>query len=174
VIVATAPTSQQRARGPLEAYRRLAKRFGRTKTAMVLFRRTMPAADRFVSKISGGRHTVGAIVIPTLILSHTGRQSGKHYATPLLYLRWSDRLVVAGSNWGQAQHPAWSTNLLAHPDATVLVDGVGVAVRARLATPDERQELWPLLLETWPAFETYAARASDREIRVFVLDRCQR
>ena len=141
---------------------------------MVLFRRTMPVADRFVSKISRGRHTLGEIVIPTLILSHTGRQSGKHYETPLLYMTWSDTFVVAGSNWGQAQHPAWSTNLLAHPDATILVDGERISVRARLATPDERQELWPLLVETWPAFETYAARASDREIRVFVLDRWQR
>lgn len=141
---------------------------------MVLFRRAMPAADRFVSKMTHGRHTVGEIVIPTLILSHTGRQSGKHYETPLLYMTWRDTFVVAGSNWGQDRHPAWSTNLLAHPDATVLVDGIRIAVRARLATPDERQELWPLLVEIWPAFETYMARASDREIRVFILDRCQR
>jgi deazaflavin-dependent oxidoreductase (nitroreductase family) len=82
--------------------------------------------------------------------------------------------VVAGSNWGQADHPAWSANLLACPDVTVRVDGERVAVRARLVSGEERQELWPLLVETWPAFETYAARASDREIRVFVLERCRR
>jgi len=171
VIVSTAPISQRRQYSPLEAYRRLAKRFGHTKTAMVLFRRSVPVGDRIVSKISGGRHTLVGIVVPTLILSHTGRQSGKQYETPLMYLSVGDRFVVAGSNWGRADHPAWSANLLAHPDATVLADGESVAVRARLATPEERQQLWPLLVETWPAFGTYAVRAAGREIRVFILDR---
>ena len=119
---------------------------------MVLFRRTMPVTDRFVSKITGGRHTLCGITVPTLILTHTGRQSGKHYETPLLYLPWNDKFVVVGSNWGQAHHPAWSTNLLAHPDVMVLVNGENVAVRARLASGEERQELWPLLVGSWPAF----------------------
>jgi deazaflavin-dependent oxidoreductase (nitroreductase family) len=164
-------TSQRPSRGPLEAYRRFAKRFGHTTTAMVLFRRITPITDRFVSRISGGRHTLVGIVVPTLILSHTGRRSGKRYETPLTYLPVGDRFVVVGSNWGRADHPAWSANLLAHPDATVLVDGRRTAVHARLASDDERRELWPLLVEMWPAYETYAVRASDRQIRVFVLDR---
>lgn len=174
MIVSTAPTSQRRQHNPLEVYRRLAKRFGGTTTAMVLFRRSAPIADRFVSKISGGRRTLVGIVVPTLILSHTGWQTGKQHETPLMYISSGDRFVIAGSNWGQDHHPAWSANLLAHPDATVLVDGERIAVHAHLATPDERRQLWPLLVETWPAFETYAARASDREIRVFVLDRSRR
>ncbi len=173
MIVSTAPTSHtsHRRHGLLEAYRRFTKRFGRTKTAMVLFRRAMPAGDRFVSKISGGRRTLCGIAVPTLILSHTGRQSGKHYETPLMYMPWDDGFVVVGSNWGQAHHPAWSTNLLAHPDVMVLVNGENVAVRARLASGEERQELWPLLVGSWPAFETYEVRASGREIRVFILER---
>lgn len=147
------------------------KRFGRTKTAMVLFRRSMPVTDRFVSKITGGRHTLCGVVVPILILSHTGRQSGKRYETPLFFLPWSDKFVVVGSNWGQADHPAWSTNLLAQPDAMVLVNGESVAVRARLASGEERRQLWPLLVETWPAFDTYEVRASGRELRVFILER---
>jgi len=150
------------------------KRFGHTKAAVVLFRRSVPVGDRFVSKISGGRHTLVGIVVPTLILLHTGRQSGKHYETPLMYLPLGNSFVIAGSNWGRTDHPAWSANLLAHPDATVVAAGQRIAVRARLVTPEERQELWPRLVETWPAFTTYAARASDREIRVFILERAQR
>lgn len=158
----------------MEAYRRLIKRFGRTKTAMVLFRRATPVADRFVSKMSGGRHTLVGIVVPTLILSHTGRQSGRQHDTPLMYMPFGGTFVVAGSNWGRADHPAWSVNLLAHPDATVVAAGQHISVRARLASPQERQELWPRLVETWPPFATYAVRASGREIRVFILERSQR
>ena len=160
----------RRPNSPLEIYRRLMKRFGRTKTAMVLFRRTAPVADRFVSKISGGRHTAVGIVVPTLILTHIGRKSGRRYDSPLMYLPLDGNFVVAGSNWGRAEHPGWSDNLLAHPDATVVVGGETLAVRARLASAQERRHLWAQLAENWPPFTTYAKRAGDREIRVFVLE----
>jgi len=76
--------------------------------------------------------------------------------------------VVIGSNWGQAQHPAWSGNLLADPAATVTLDGRRIPVRASLATGAERDRLLALALEVWPAYATYIERAG-REIRIFRL-----
>jgi deazaflavin-dependent oxidoreductase (nitroreductase family) len=149
------------------------KRFGHTRTARVLFRRTVPVLDRIASKISGGRFTFSGIVVPALILEHQGRRSSRLYNTPLAYVPLGDAFVVAGSNWGRADHPAWSSNLLARPDATIVAAGETIPVHARLATSQERQELWPLLISSWPAFETYAVRAADREIRVFILDRSE-
>jgi deazaflavin-dependent oxidoreductase (nitroreductase family) len=77
--------------------------------------------------------------------------------------------VVAGSNWGQPRHPGWSANLLAHPDATVVLDGRSVPVRARLVNGSERAALWGRLEEVWPAFATYEQRAAGRKIRLFRL-----
>ena len=76
---------------------------------------------------------------------------------------------MLGSNWGQAEHPAWSGNLLADPAATITVDGRSVVVRAGLVEGPERDRLWPLLLQVWPAYREYDARA-DRTLRVFRLE----
>jgi deazaflavin-dependent oxidoreductase (nitroreductase family) len=110
----------------------------------------------------------GAPVLPMCLLTTTGRKSGAARSTPLLYLRDGSDLVLVGSNWGQAHHPAWSGNLLANPRASVEIGQQHRTFNARLASEDERTRLWPRLLEVWPAYQTYARR-SGRDLRVFVL-----
>jgi deazaflavin-dependent oxidoreductase (nitroreductase family) len=147
------------------------RRLGHTKAFRAAFKGTLPHVDRALSRVSGGRWTLGDTVAPTLILVHTGRTSGKTYRTPLAYVRYRDGFALAGSNWGQTKHPAWSGNLIANGDVSVKLRGEETRVRARLATPEERSELWPLFVEMWPAYKTYIKRAGDREIRLFVLER---
>lgn len=147
------------------------KRAGHTKAFRAAFKNTLPHVDRALSKVSGGRWTLGASVAPTLILVHTGRTSGKTYRTPLAFVRYRDGFALAGSNWGQTKHPAWSGNLIANGDVMVITGGEELAMHARLATPEERSELWPLFVEMWPPYTTYIKRAGDREIRLFVLER---
>lgn len=77
--------------------------------------------------------------------------------------------MVIGSNWGRPDHPQWTANLLADPYATVTLHGRTVPVRAGLATGAERDRLWRLGLDVWPAYQTYARRAAGRDIRVFRL-----
>jgi deazaflavin-dependent oxidoreductase (nitroreductase family) len=147
------------------------KRAGHTKAFRAAFKGTLPHVDRAISKLTGGRWTLGSSVAPTLILVHTGRTSGKTYRTPLAYVRYRDGFALARSNWGQTKHPAWSANLIAGGDASLVVEGDTIPVRARLATPEERSELWPMFIEMWPPYETYITRAGDRTIRLFVLER---
>jgi deazaflavin-dependent oxidoreductase (nitroreductase family) len=106
---------------------------------------------------------------PFLLLTTTGRRSGQARTQPLLYAPDGDGFVVIGSNWGQRHHPAWSANLLADPAATVTVDDRVVPVHAVYATGAERERLWQLLVERWPAYQTYAQRAGGRRLRVFRL-----
>ncbi|HCU50441.1 MAG TPA: nitroreductase family deazaflavin-dependent oxidoreductase, partial [Micromonosporaceae bacterium] len=80
-----------------------------------------------------------------------------------------DDIVLLGSNWGGPKHPAWSYNLLANPRAKVRVKGKTYSVTARLVTGAEREAMWQLALQVWPAYATYAKRAPHREIRVFHL-----
>ena len=108
--------------------------------------------------------------VPTLLLDHVGRKSGKRFTTPLLYLEEGDRLVVVASQGGLPKNPQWYANLLAQPETTVRVRRVGTrAVRARLVTGAEREELWPQLVELYADFAKYA-RWTDREIPVVVLE----
>ena len=132
--------------------------------------RALVPVDRALQRLSGGRvGGIGPQVLPELLLTTTGRTSGLPRQVPLLYARDGQTLVVVASNWGQAHHPAWSANLLANPDATVDVRGTVSRVRARLASPQEKADVWPLVTAVWPAYDTYAAR-SGRDLRVFLLD----
>lgn len=107
--------------------------------------------------------------VPTLLLDHVGRKSGTQFTTPLLYLADGPRLVVVGSQGGLPQDPQWVANLRAHPDTTVHLKKERRAVRAHVATPEERADLWPRLVELYADFATYQA-TTDRTIPVVVLE----
>lgn len=121
----------------------------------------------------GSRWRIGAGFrkpVPTLLLDHVGRKSGRTFTTPLLFLEDGPDLVVVASQGGLPRNPQWYANLVAHPDTTVHVPRQGVRrVRARTAGPDERAELWPRLVELYADFAKYA-RWTDREIPVVVLE----
>jgi deazaflavin-dependent oxidoreductase (nitroreductase family) len=108
--------------------------------------------------------------VPVLLLDHVGRKSGKAFTTPLLYLEDGARLVVVGSQGGLPRNPQWFHNLVANPETTVALKGErSRAVRARVAEPDERAELWPRLVDLYADFDDYQSW-TDREIPVVILD----
>ena len=104
------------------------------------------------------------------MLTTVGRKSGQRRQSPLIYTRDGDRLYLFGSNFGQSAHPAWTANLLANPQAWVAMGGKEIPVTATLLTGDEYDhacELFMTYLKAYPAYRT----RTDREIRVFALDR---
>ncbi|HEY8774878.1 MAG TPA: nitroreductase/quinone reductase family protein, partial [Gaiellaceae bacterium] len=66
----------------------------------------------------GGRFRKTA---PVLLLTTTGRKTGKRRTTPLLYVEDADRYVVVASVGGAPTHPAWYLNLRGDPAATIQV-----------------------------------------------------
>lgn len=148
----------------------LVRRAGHTKVFAEVGRRIAPPIDRTLHRLSAGRIHAAAGVLPTLVLVHTGRKSGREHHTPLAYVRHGDGFALAASNWGQANHPDWSHNLLADPEAHLEVDGEVTPVRCRLVTEEERGELWPRFVAMWPAYDTYVERAAGRDIRVFLCE----
>lgn len=108
--------------------------------------------------------------VPTLLLEHVGRKSGKTFETPLLYLEDGRDLVVVASQGGLPKNPQWYANLAEHPDTRVSLKGEKHRpVRARTATPDERETLWPRLVELYADFAKYQ-RWTERTIPVVVLE----
>lgn len=151
------------------AYTRMLRWLGHQRWFAATGRRLVPA-DRAIQRATSGRWTViGRHGMPPLLLTTTGARTGQPRTVPLIYVEEAGRYVVTASNWGQRHHPAWSANLLAHPEATVSVGGRDISVRARLAVGEERAALWCAVTAAWPAYDTYAAR-SGRDIRVFVLE----
>lgn len=106
--------------------------------------------------------------VPTLLLEHTGRKSGKTFVSPLVYITDGDDVVIVASQGGRDTHPQWYHNLVANPDVHVEIGTDRRAVRAEVASPEERARLWPKLVEAYADFDTYQSWA-EREIPVIVL-----
>ncbi len=106
--------------------------------------------------------------LPALLLTTTGRKSGKPRTTPVLYIRDGDTFVVGASKGGMPHHPLWYLNLEANADAEVEIEGCKIPVLARRATETERKRLWSKLVDLYSGFATYQERTS-REIPVVIL-----
>lgn len=143
-----------------------------TAKAMKYLAKAQVAVFRLTGGRVGGKWRVGAGFrkpVPTLLLEHRGRRSGRLFTTPLLYLRSGEDVVVVGSQGGLPRHPQWYFNLLVHPETRVHLKGRrGVPVTARVAEGAERAQLWPRLVELYADFAKYQAW-TDREIPVVVL-----
>src|SRR6185369_6999507 len=74
----------------------------------------------------GGRFRGGA---PVMLVTTTGRKTGRRLTIPLLYLRDGDRVVTVASKGGMDQHPLWYRNMVAHPQVDVQI-GFGAKVHA--------------------------------------------
>ncbi|MFD3807619.1 nitroreductase family deazaflavin-dependent oxidoreductase [Streptomyces sp. NPDC058611] len=132
----------------------------------------IPAVDKAVHKLTRGRVILSAQMLPGVILTAKGARTGAPRTTPLACMpedggaTW----LLIGSNFGRPGHPAWTGNLLKHPDADVSWKGQDIAVRARLLAGEERAEAWRAALVFWPPYAAYQARI-EREIRLFRLER---
>ncbi len=121
-------------------------------TARVRLMRYTPAATlqypylklhQFVYRHSGG--LIGSRIIAgrNLLLTTTGRRSGKPRTCALIYIKDGERLVVVASNGGSDHPPSWLLNLQAHPSVRVQIGLKKFSARASVASAEERKRLWP-------------------------------
>ncbi|SES27417.1 deazaflavin-dependent oxidoreductase, nitroreductase family [Streptomyces qinglanensis] len=132
----------------------------------------IPALDRAVHRLSGGRTMLSTRLLPGVVLTSTGARSGQPRRTPLACLPEEGRgsWLLAGSNFGRPGHPAWSGNLRRNPEAWISYRGRDIPVRARQLEGDERERAWRELLRFWPPYAAYQSR-TERRIRIFRLER---
>jgi deazaflavin-dependent oxidoreductase (nitroreductase family) len=125
------------------------------------------AGHTWIYRFSGGA-IGGKFSLPILLLTTTGRKSGQQRTLPLAYLPDGDNFVVIASNGGAAAHPGWFYNLQSQPRATIQVKNRIIKVRAELAGPEKREQLWTQLKKIEPAYDKYQQRTS-RQIPVVIL-----
>jgi deazaflavin-dependent oxidoreductase (nitroreductase family) len=159
------------------AFRPAVAWFSRT----LFFRRVgptiMPPLERMMVRLTSGRVPLSGLLLPSLVLHSVGAKSGLERDVTLMYCpvpastepaAHGEQLLIAGSNFARDVHPAWTANLLAHPDAAVSVHGVRIPVRATLVGDGEREAVWHTLEENWPGYRGYE-RTSGRVLRIFRL-----
>ncbi|KWX66566.1 nitroreductase family deazaflavin-dependent oxidoreductase [Mycobacterium sp. NAZ190054] len=107
----------------------------------------------------------------TLLLLHTtGAKSGQSRLSPLAYLTIDDKMLIVGSYAGGPKHPAWVHNLRANPRAYIEIGTDAYDVVVRELPDDEREAMYPKIVELAPVFADYQAR-TDRVIPLFELTR---
>lgn len=144
-------------------------RFSRTRW----FRRhgptIMPRLERVVSALTRGRVVSSGLIVPSLVLHTTGAKTGEPRSSQLMYCPSRDgTMLVTGSNFAGAHHPAWTANLLVEPRAAVSLGRRRIEVRAALVPDDDRERVWDELERNWPGYRGYE-RSSGRELRIFRL-----
>jgi deazaflavin-dependent oxidoreductase (nitroreductase family) len=149
------------------AFRPAVAWFSRTAFFRRVGPRIMPGLERAWTRL-GGRGPLSNLGVPSLVLHTTGARSGLPRDTELMYCPDGDDMLVTGSNFARDQHPAWTANLLKHPDAAVTVRGRRIEVRAHLVPAAEREATWIKLEANWPGYRGYE-RTAGRELRIFRL-----
>jgi deazaflavin-dependent oxidoreductase (nitroreductase family) len=138
----------------------------RAKHALV---KTVGGMHAWIYKKSGGAmggHVVGGA--PIMLLTTTGRHSGKPRTSPLIYLRDGEKFVVVASKAGLPSHPSWYLNLTVHPEVEVQIGNQRQRMLAETASADKKALYWPRLRAVYPPYQDYQTR-SGRDIPVVVL-----
>jgi len=124
--------------------------------------RAMSSTHGRVYRASEGRLLGRLAGMPVLLLTTTGRRSGRPRTAALTYFRDGADLVVIGSFGGSDRPPAWWLNLERDPRASVLIGGTTSKVTARAATAEEHDRLWPLVTAAYPGYARYQERTARR------------
>jgi deazaflavin-dependent oxidoreductase (nitroreductase family) len=127
-------------------------------------------------RITGGRlgknWRIGSAVrqpVPVCLLTTTGRKSGQPRTVPLVFMRDGANIVVVASKGGLPDNPQWLGNVKAQPAVEIEIGKKRSSRRARVATKEERTDLWPRLVEMYEDFASYQTW-TDREIPVVICE----
>jgi deazaflavin-dependent oxidoreductase (nitroreductase family) len=128
----------------------------------------MSKTHLLIHRLSRGRLLGRVAGMPVLLLTTTGRRSGKARTTPLTFFRDGANLVVIASNGGADRPPDWSLNLQQNPRAVVKIGTDELTVHARTASAEERERLWVGITATYSGYARYQKKTA-RQIPVLIL-----
>ncbi len=129
----------------------------------------LSALHTFLYRATTGRVGRRLVDNDILLLTTTGRRTGRKHTVPLLYLRDGNRLVVIASYGGRPTNPEWYRNLLATPQASVQILGEHREIQATTMTDGERSEWWPKVVAIYSDYAVYQSR-TDRLIPLIWLE----
>lgn len=133
-------------------------------TVLRIFSKAHIIVYHWTGGIIGGRIFGNRI----LLLTTTGRKTGRARTTPVAYLTDGDTMIIVGGAAGSDEHPVWWLNLESHPEAQVQVGRRKLRVSATKALLEEQQRLWARYPAQHVLFESMQKRVS-REIPVVIL-----
>jgi deazaflavin-dependent oxidoreductase (nitroreductase family) len=132
--------------------------------------KTMNNIHRVLFNATGG--LVGGRLLGMLVvdLKTIGAKSGQPRSSMLTSpVQEGDKIVLVASRGGDPQHPGWYHNIKANPDVEIRTRGGTKKMRARVATPEEKQRLWPDVVKKYRGYGQYQTRTT-RDIPLVILE----
>ncbi len=131
--------------------------------------KTVARLHVLLNRLSGGRlfNTLGGDEVCFVIMK--GAKSGRSLTLPLMYVPYGEGVLLVASMGGAPRHPLWYHNLVKHPEIAVTHRGRRMALRARLATSEEKPGLWPICDRHYAPYADYRKRTT-RDIPIFVCE----
>jgi deazaflavin-dependent oxidoreductase (nitroreductase family) len=134
------------------------------------FFKSMNRCHQAILRLSGGRVLSSAFGMPAVELETTGRKSGLRRTTMLTApVVDGERIVLVASKGGDDRDPDWFRNLVAHPEVAVTMNGSRREMVARVASPEEKAELWPRIVASYRGYAGYRRR-TNRDIPVVICE----
>ena len=121
----------------------------------------------YIYERTDGRFGKHSNRVPALLLTTTGRKSGLPRTNGLTYCRDRGDVIVVASNGGSDRPPAWLLNLQASPRVKIRLGRRVLDATARVADPDERAYLWPLVNQTNRGMAPYLHRGASGRYDVY-------
>jgi deazaflavin-dependent oxidoreductase (nitroreductase family) len=134
--------------------------------------KAMNSGHRAILRLSGGRALTSPFGMPAVELHVIGRKSGLRRTTMLTAPIIDDRrVVIVASKGGDDRDPEWFRNLVANPDVelTVVKTGTTRLCRARVASAQEKAEMWPTIVAAYKGYAGYQKR-TKRDIPVVICE----
>ena len=147
----------------------LFRKLGRTAGFARVYRVVGPKIDPQIMKIKDGAVIAKIYGFSFLVLHSTGAKSGQPRVSPLVYVRDGDDIALIGTNFGQPKHPGWTANLLAHPEAEVVIGPERLKVTAELVDEATWARLFPAFVAVYPGYADYLGRREGLTPRMFLL-----
>jgi deazaflavin-dependent oxidoreductase (nitroreductase family) len=116
--------------------------------------KVLGATHGAVIRLSGGRFLKTGFGMPFVELHTIGRKSGQ------------PRVTILTSPIHDAQ---WYRNLTVNPDVEIHIEGQVRRLRARTASAQEKEEIWPQILSVYRGYGSYQKRAT-RDIPVIICE----
>ncbi len=132
-------------------------------------RKLITDGNVWLLRVTGGRLGNSFLGVPVLLLTTVGRKSGQNRTQPLYYFDDGEQVLLVASNAGTESDPAWLLNLQANPQVTVNINGTDKRMSGRVATEQEKSELWPKLTAMFLKWQMMEDR-SQRSFKVVILE----
>ena len=131
--------------------------------------KAMTRTHVFLHRVTGGRWFNKLGGDDVCFVTMTGARSGRTLTIPLMYVPHGDGVLLVASQGGAPTHPIWYHNLVKNPGIEVSHRGRHMKLAARLATPEEKPELWPVCDQHYAPYAEYRDRTT-RDIPIFVCE----